>query len=167
MLTRVLLLAIAALAAAAAWRVARWHWRPRLVLPEGVRLERDASGVRVFLDVRNEGAGRSRRCRAFLLRCERREDLGWVRVDAPGGGHPALSPADESTIPAGETGRIRLDRPLPATPGTYRLEVAVLNGEEKRSSYVVVVGATPGDDPTGVEGTEGRGYRDDRTRLDA
>jgi hypothetical protein len=163
MLTRALLLAIAGLSAAAVWRFARWYWRPRLVLPDRLQLERTRNGVDVWLEVRNEGAGRSRRCRAVLVRCERREAVGWLRIEALRPPDTGFAPGSGGTdpraggtcIPAGESARIRLDRRIPDIPGTYRLDVAALNGEEKRSSYVVVVDAGPEIDP-------GRGEPDGR-----
>ena len=147
--------------------VPRWYWRPRLVLPDGVRLERRGGGTDVWLDVRNEGAGRSRNCRAVLLRCERREEFGWLRIEAPARPDQEISPGDEgrrdpgagvSCIPARGSARIRLDRRIPDVPGTYRLDIAALNGEEKRSSYVVEVDTAPEDGPEradegGREGT--------------
>ncbi len=127
MLTRTLLIAIALLVAAGAWRLARWYWRPRLVLPNALVFERASEGIRVFLDVRNEGAGRSRGCRAVLIRCERQERIGWQRIE----GKHSQDRGDPKSA------RIELDRVLPDEPGTFRLEIGVLNGEEKRSSYVV------------------------------
>jgi hypothetical protein len=48
-------------------------------------------------------------------------------------------------IPAGGVARVELDRILPEGPGVYRLDIAVRNGEEKRSSYVVYMEAvSPG-----------------------
>jgi hypothetical protein len=137
MLTRTLLLLIALLLAASAWRLGRWHWRPRLELPDSLVLERFAQGIRVFLDVRNEGAGRSRGCRAVLIRCEKREPSGWLRIEPRRTGDPGDPIAPRACILPGSSTRIELDRVLPDEPGTYRLAVAVLNGEEKRSSYVV------------------------------
>ena len=137
MLTRTLLTAIALLLAAGAWRMARWYWRPRLVLPDTLVLERAADGIRVFLNVRNEGAGRSRNCRAVLIRCEKREPVGWLRIETPLGAGPADPNQPRTGILPDSSTRIDLDRVLPDEPGTYRLEIAVLNGEEKRSSYVV------------------------------
>ncbi|NNK48257.1 MAG: hypothetical protein HKP01_05230 [Gemmatimonadetes bacterium] len=141
MLTRTLLIAIALLLAAGAWRMARWYWRPRLVLPDALVLERAADGIRVSLEVRNEGAGRSRNCRAVLIRCERQEPIGWLRIEPP----PRTDPADPNAPGTGilphSSARIDLDRVLPDEPGTYRLEIAVLNGEEKRSSYIIDVPA--------------------------
>ena len=98
-----------------------------------------------MLDVRNEGAARSSGCRAELVRCERREAVGWLRVEA----RRALSGAGTNPpgvlIPAGGVARVELDRILPEGPGVYRLDIAVRNGEEKRSSYVVYMEAvSPG-----------------------
>ena len=161
MLTRILLFGIAALAAMGAWRLARWYWRPRLVLPGDVRLVRRAGGIDVWLDIRNEGASRSRDCRAILIRCERREAFGWLRIDAPARPGDDIALAEEgrgdpgagvSCIPARGSARIRLDRRIPDVPGSYRLDIAALNGEEKRSSYVVEVDAVPDDGPERAEG---------------
>jgi len=137
MLTRTLLIAIALLVAAGTWRLARWYWRPRLALPDAPILERAVDGVRVFLDVRNEGAGRSRGCRAILVRCEKQEAGGWVRIEpnrAPNRGDPN---GPKAGIPSHDSVRIALDHVLPGEPGSYRLEIAVINGEERRSSYVI------------------------------
>lgn len=143
MLTRILLALVAILTAAGIWRLARWHWRPRLALPEALTLERSPGGVRVLLPVRNEGAGRSRNCRAILVRCERREAVGWLRIELRPGRGPGDPIPPGTGIAAGESATIELDHVLPDEPGTYRLEIAVLNGEEKRSSYVVDVEAVP------------------------
>jgi hypothetical protein len=143
MLTRTLVALILLLAAAGAWRLARWHWRPRLVLPGALTLGPGPRDTHVSLHVRNEGAGRSRNCRATLVRCERREDVGWLRIEPPLS-HRRGDPLPPGVgIQPGESATIELDHVLPATPGTYRLEIAVLNGEEKRSSYVVEVEAVP------------------------
>jgi hypothetical protein len=166
MLTPALLLAIATLAAAGAWRLSRWYWRPRLVLPDDVHLELTPNGVNVWLEVRNEGAGRSRHCRAVLVRCERREAVGWLRIEALRAPDTGFAPessgetdprAGGTCIPAGESKKIRLDRRIPDVPGIYRLDIAALNGEEKRSSYVVEVDAASADGPDRVEegGREG------------
>jgi hypothetical protein len=137
MLTRTLLVLIALLLAAGAWRLGRWYWRPRLVLPDTLDLERATGGYRVFLDVRNEGAGKSRGCRAVLVRCERREPSGWLRIE-PRRGAGSVDPNPlAACIPPASSRRIELECILPDAAGTYRLEIAVLNGEEKRSSYVV------------------------------
>lgn len=137
MLTRSLLILIALLLAAGAWRLGRWYWRPRLVLPNALVLERFAQGIRVFLDVRNEGAGRSRGCRAVLIRCEKREPSGWLRIEPRRTDALGDPNAPRACILPGSSTRIELDHVLSDEPGTYRLQVAVLNGEEKRSSYVV------------------------------
>lgn len=141
MLTRTLLVAIALVVAAGLWRLARWYWRPHLALPDALVLERDPEGIRLFLDVRNEGAGKSRGCRAVLIRCERREPIGWQRIEPKRARDPGGSRTSKVGIPSRGSTRIELDRVLPAGPGTYRLEIAVLNGEEKRSSYVIHIKA--------------------------
>ena len=139
MLTRTLLILIALLVAAGAWRLGRWYWRPRLVLPDALIVERAAAGLRVLLDVRNEGAGKSRNCRAVLVRCEKAESVGWLRIEPRRFDSPVDPNPPGVGIPPDGSVRIQLDRVLPDEPGTYRLEVAVLNGEEKRSSYVLEV----------------------------
>jgi hypothetical protein len=137
MLTRTLLIAIAVLVVGGTWRLARWYWRPRLVLPDALILERATDGVRVFLDVRNEGAGRSRGCRAILIRCERREAGGWIRVDPKRAPDRADPNGPKVGIHSRDSARIALDHVLPDEPGSYRLEIAVIDGEERRSSYVI------------------------------
>jgi hypothetical protein len=137
MLTQTLLILIALLVAAGAWRLGRWYWRPRLVMPDTLVFERTAAGLRVLLDVRNEGAGKSRNCRAVLVRCEKQESVGWLRIEPPRIDSPVDPKLPGAGILPDSSTRIELDRLLPDGPGTYRLEIAVLNGEEKRSSYVV------------------------------
>ena len=142
MLTRTLLIAIALLVAAGIWRVARWYLRPFLLLPDDLVLERAASGIRVFLDVGNAGAGRAKECRAVLVRCERQEAVGWQRVEPSRAESRSDTDAGDpkpagTGIPPDGTVRIELYRVLPDEPGMYRLEIAVINGEEKRSSYVI------------------------------
>lgn len=158
MLTRILLVLIALLLAAGAWRLGRWYWRPRLVLPDALALVRAPGGVRVFLDIRNEGAGKSRGCRAILLRCERQGSSGWLRIEPPRTGAPGDPNAPRACILPGDSTRIELDHVLPGEPATYRLEIAVLNGEEKRSSYVVDMEAVAPGAPSDVPHTVGRGY---------
>ncbi len=139
MLTRALLFAIALLLAAGLWRLARWHWRPRLVLPDEPLLDRTPGETRVYLDVRNEGAGRSRGCRAVLIRCERRDNVGWLRCDPPRRRELEDPRRAPQGIDPGGSSRIELDCALPVEPGEYRVQIAVLNGEEKRASYVIRV----------------------------
>jgi len=143
MLTRTLLIAIALVVAAGLWRLARWYWRPRLALPDTLVLERAADGVRVFLNVRNEGAGRSHACRAVLVRCEKRESVGWQRIEGKHSRDRGDPKYLEAGIPSHKSTRIELDRVLPVEPGSYRLEIAVINGEERRSSYVIEMEAVP------------------------
>lgn len=141
-MTRILLIAIAIVAAAGTWRLARWYWRPRLVLPAAPSLEPAAEGFRVFFDVRNEGSGSSRGCRAVLIRCERKDPAGWLRIE-PRRTRAGDPNSPGTGIPPNSTRRIELDHALPAEPGTYRFDIGVLNGEEKRSSYVVEIEAVP------------------------
>ena len=141
MLTRILVAALAVLTAAGLWRMARWYWRPRLSLPDAPVLGREAGGVRLAMVVHNEGAAKSRRCRARLIRAERREGGKWVRVEAsrvPRQRDPKLP---RKGIPSHDSATLEVDRILPAEPGRYRVEVAVINGEEKRSSYVIDIEA--------------------------
>ena len=110
MLTRTLLMLIALLVAAGAWRLGRWHWRPRLVLPDTLILERTAAGLRVLLDVRNEGAGKSRNCRAVLVRCEKAESVGWLRIDPRRIDSPVDPKLRGVGIPPDSSTRIEMDR---------------------------------------------------------
>ena len=118
MLTRTLLTLIALLVAAGTWRVARWYWRPHLVLPDAIVLERATDGVHAFLDVRNEVGG-------------------WVRIEPKRAVDPGDPNGPKAGIPSHVSARIALDHVLPDEPGSYRLEIAVINGEERRSSYVI------------------------------
>lgn len=133
-------LALAFLIAASAWRGGRWYWRPRLRLPEKPVVEAVEGELRFQLDVSNDGAARSRDCRLRLLHLERREGERWVRL------RPLERPEEEGrteapgrSIPARSSARIELETALPASPGEYRIEVAVINGEERRASYVIQV----------------------------
>ncbi len=138
MLTRALVAAIAVLTVAGLWRLARWYWRPRLRLPDAPTVARDEHGVRLSVVVRNDGAGRSRRCRARLIRAEREEGDAWVRIEAP------VAPAAETAsagIPPHGAATLSVSRLLPPDPGRYRVDVAVINGEEVRASYVIDIEA--------------------------
>ena len=136
MLTRTLVAAIALLTVAGLWRLARWYWRPRLRLPDAPILAPEAEGVRLSVDVHNHGAARSRRCRARLIRAERKEDDAWRRVDAPLAPAPETDPG-ETGIPPRGSATLEVNRLLPREPGRYRVEVAVIDGEEARASYVI------------------------------
>jgi len=133
MLTRILVAALAVLTAAGLWRLARWYWRPRLSLPAAPVLGREAGGVRLAIVVRNDGAAKSRGCRARLIRAERREGGEWVRVDATRAARQRNSRLPRKGIRSHGAATLEVDRLLPAEPGRYRVEVAVINGEEKRS----------------------------------
>ena len=140
MLTRALVAAIAVLVVAGLWRLARWHWRPKLRLPDAPTVSRDEDGIRLSVVVRNEGAGRSRRCRARLIRAEREEGGAWLRIEAPVA--PSAEPVPAKTgIPPDGTATLSVSRLLPPEPGRYRVEVAVINGEEVRASYVIDIEA--------------------------
>ena len=138
MLTRILVAAIALLTAVGVWRLARWYWRPRLRLPREPALIREQRGLRLSLEVHNEGAARSRRCRARLLRAERGEGDAWIRVEAPVH-RAAATEAGTVGIPAHGSALLTVDRVLPTEAGRYRVEVAVIDGEEVRASYVIEV----------------------------
>lgn len=122
------------LGVAGLWRLYRWHWRPRLELhPEqGGRLR-----------VSNKGSRSARNCRATLLRLDRWEKGGWQRIGSggeivpltwsDGSARRELSPGSGDEILA-----LRQDGTLSA--GRYRVEVAVINGEEKRARFEVELG---------------------------
>ncbi|MCL7927371.1 MAG: hypothetical protein M8841_06240 [marine benthic group bacterium] len=119
---------------AGAWRFYRWRWRPRLeVQPE----------PRGRLRVRNTGSRSAKNCRATLLRLDRWEKGGWQRLGS-GGEAVVLTWSDGSdrrdlAPGAGdEISTLRQDGTLPA--GRYRVEVAVINGEEKRARFEVELG---------------------------
>lgn len=125
------------LAIAGVWRLVRWYWRPRLRLPARASFSREPDGIRVYLEIRNLGAGRSHGCTATLIRCERHDGDRWVRIDAlPASDVPACN---VKSIPPRGTSRVGLDPLIPNEPGNYRLEVSVINGEERRGSYVIQV----------------------------
>ena len=116
------------------WRLYRWRWRPRLELqPE----------PRGSLKVRNTGSRSARNCRAALLRLDRWETGGWQRLGTRGESIPLtwsdgsdrrdLAPGAGDEIPA-----LRQVGTLAA--GRYRVEVAVINGEERRARFEVELG---------------------------
>lgn len=111
------------------------------MLPRDLILERIGESIHVLLDVRNEGAGRSRGCRAELIRCEKQEPIGWLRVELEPVPEARDPNGSKAGIPPHDSARIQLDHVLPGEPGSYRLEIAVINGEERRSSYVIEVEA--------------------------
>jgi hypothetical protein len=120
----------------AVWRIFRWKWRPRLE-PAGAATSRPvgASGEATWtLAVRNGGAARARRCRARLLRVEREDEHGEYRRYDDGEAFPLtwedggrgrdLAPGEEALLTVARGNR------LPA--GRYRIEIAVIDGEEHR-----------------------------------
>jgi hypothetical protein len=137
-LTRILAAAIVVLVAAGTWRFARWYWRPRLQLLGPPSLSPGADGIRLSIRVHNAGAGRSRRCRARLLRAERWDGSAWIRVEARARSGPETDPVSTGIRPR-DSAQLLVDRALPPTAGRYRVEVAAINGEEVRASYVVEV----------------------------
>jgi hypothetical protein len=141
MLTRYLLILVAAVAALGLWRLARWYRRPRLLLADVPELAREGHGVRIAIGVRNEGAGTGRRCRAELLRAERWEAGSWSRVDSLPDPMPEGTGGAPATIAARGTATLRVERLLPPQGGRYRVELAVINGDEVRRSYVVEIDA--------------------------
>jgi hypothetical protein len=119
---------------AGVWRLHRWRWRPRLELyPER----------RGRVRVRNAGSRSAKNCRATLLRLDTCEGGRWQRVWmggaavslnwAGGSSRCDLAPGTENEFLA-----VRQDGTLPA--GHYRVEVAVINGEEKRARFEVELG---------------------------
>jgi hypothetical protein len=137
MLTRTLVLALALLTAGGLWRLARWYWRPRLRLPAELRVRPVDGGIRLSLRVRNVGAGRSRGCRARFLRVERNDQGGWLRVEPLPLPAAADPDAPRACIPPHGSTTLAADALLPAEAGRYRVELAVINGEEVRASYVI------------------------------
>lgn len=119
----------------AAWRFFRWRWRPRLEPGTALR-RRDADGAAAdwTLTVRNKGAATARRCRATLLRADRLEADGshWRFEDHHAFPLTWTDGSPERDLRAGETAELTVadGNRLPA--GRYRLEIAVIDGEERR-----------------------------------
>lgn len=137
-MTGLLVSLVAVVTAVGVWRLLRWYWRPRLTLADAPELRREEDGLEIWIEVRNRGAGAARRCRAELLRLDRWEDGRWNRLAFPipaPGAHPR-----PGTVPAREAVVLRVGELLPPGPGRFRLELAVIDGEEVRRSYVVQVG---------------------------
>ncbi|MEJ2483240.1 MAG: hypothetical protein P8049_09045 [Gemmatimonadota bacterium] len=116
---------------AGAWRLYRWRWRPRLeleTLPGG------------NMRVANVGSATAKNCRAALLRLDRFEDGGWRRLDSRGEARP-LRWSDGPThrdLRPGESAEIQLmPGEAAASAGRYRLEVAVIDGEETRARFEI------------------------------
>jgi hypothetical protein len=122
------------LGVAGAWRLYRWRWRPRLELhPE----------PRGSVRVRNTGSRSAKNCRATLLRLDRWEKGGWQRFGSGGAAVPLTwsDGSDRRDLAPGagdEISALRQDGTF--SGGRYRVEVAVINGEEKRARFEVELG---------------------------
>jgi hypothetical protein len=135
------------LGAVLAWRLARWRWRPALRLEPDLR----ADGTEHHLPVRNAGASTARRCRARLMRTDRREDGTWRRLSPDPEAFPLTWPdgSGERDLEPGEASELLLARGNRLPPGRYRIEVAVIDGHESRLTAELI-----------VSGPEGPGGRD-------
>ena len=67
---------------------------------------------------------------------EREEGDAWVRIEAPVA-PTAETASTETGIPPRGTATLSVSRVLPPDPGRYRVDVAVIDGEEVRASYVI------------------------------
>jgi len=115
----------------ATWRLLRWRFRPSLVLGPRLRAEAD----RITLRVRNHGAATARRCAGRPLRLDRKVRDDWTRIEVDpracpfewteGGRERDLEPGADAGLV------VALSDRLPE--GRYRLELAVMNGEERRT----------------------------------
>jgi hypothetical protein len=95
------------------------------------------------LRVRNTGSRSAKNCRARLLRLDRWETGGWQRLGSGGAAVPLIwsDGSDRRDLAPGaedEIWALRKDGTLGA--GSYRVEVAVINGEERRARFEVELG---------------------------
>lgn len=128
------------LGAVLAWRLARWRWRPGLRLGPDLR----ALGVEHVLPVRNAGAAPARRCRGRLLRADRWDDGTWRRLSANPETFPLVWPdgSEERDLEPGEAADLLLARGNRLRAGRYRIEVAVIDGHERRLTAELIVPGT-------------------------
>lgn len=128
------------LGAVLAWRLFRWRWRPRLRLDPGLRED----GTDHRLGVRNAGAAPARRCRGRLLRADLRQDDAWRRLDPDPEAFPLVwgNGAPERDLDPGEEDALLVARGNRLMTGRYRIEIAVIDGEERRLETELVVPGT-------------------------
>jgi len=132
-----LLSVVGLLGAVLAWRLVRWRWRPGLRLGPEVR----TVGMDRCLPVRNEGAAPARRCRGRLLRADRREDGRWRRLSPDPVTFPLTWPdgSGERDLAPGVSADLLVVRGNRLRAGRYRIEVAVIDGHERRLTAEVIV----------------------------
>ena len=145
-----LLSLVVLLGVALAWRFYRWRWRPRLIVDSAPRRASNESGEAGpdsdavqdwLLRVRNGGAATAKRCRATLLRLQVYEDSRWRRLEPDPKTCP-MSWSDESrdrNLAPGEAADLVVVRGNGLPAGRYRLEIAVINGEERRVAFELAV----------------------------
>jgi hypothetical protein len=137
---------------ALAWRFYRWRWRPRLIVDALPRRGASEPGVAEptldtapdwLLQVRNGGAATARRCRATLLRLYVDEHGRWRRFEPDPTACPMSWPDEvtERNLAPGEAADVTVARGDGLPPGRYRFEIAVINGEERRVAFELVVQA--------------------------
>jgi hypothetical protein len=120
------------LGAIALWRLVRWRYRPDLELGSELRGKEED----FVLTVSNAGAAKARRCRGRLLRVDRQCDGDWRRMDVDQRHFPLVwtDGSGERDLRPSQTADLVVVRPEGLTPGRYRLELAVIDGEERRVS---------------------------------
>ena len=145
------------LGGALAWRFYRWRWRPRLIVDSAPRRASSESGEAEpasdaapdwLLRVRNGGLATAKRCRATLLRLQVYTDSQWRRIEPDPKACP-MSWSDESrerNLAPGEAADLVVVRGNGLPAGRYRLEIAVINGEERRLAFELAVAGSDGDE---------------------
>ena len=134
-----LLSVVVLVATVLAWRLVRWRWRPGLRLGPEVR----TVGMDRCLPVRNAGAAPARRCRGRLLRADRQDDGTWRRLAPDPATFPLTWPdgSEERDLEPGEAADLLLARGNRLRAGRYRIEVAVIDGHERRFTVELIVPA--------------------------
>jgi hypothetical protein len=118
------------LGAVAAWRLFRWRYRPDLEPDSELRWKEG----KFLLPVSNAGAAKARRCHGHLMRADRLCDGDWIRMDVDRRHFPLVwkDGSGERELRPNETADLVVVRPEGLAPGRYRLELAVIDGEERR-----------------------------------
>lgn len=129
--TTALVSIVVLLGVVAVWRLIRWRYRPSLELDTTLQ----SNGDLFTLAVRNTGAAVAARCRGRLIRVSRDTQGDWTRMDPDSSIFPLHWPdgSPEHDLSAGEESELVIARRNRLAPGHYRIEMAVINGEEKRT----------------------------------
>lgn len=94
-----------------------------------------------LLRVRNGGAATAKRCRATLLRLQVDEGGSWRRFKPDTQACPMrwLDESGERNLAPDESADLVVVQGNGLPPGRYRFEVGVINGEERRVAFELVV----------------------------